>query len=51
MHNPNAKFPLPGSAFSDVTQISRVGRELLVDFVGRKIDNQCSVVVPVPEKQ
>ena len=48
MHNPNAKFPLPASAFSDVTQISQVGKELLVDFVGRKIYNQCSVVTPGP---
>jgi len=51
MPNPNAKFPLPVSAFSDVTQISRVDKELSIDFVGRKIYSQCSVVTPVPEQQ
>ena len=47
MHNPNAKFPLPVSAFSDVTQMCRVGDELLIDFVGRKIYNQFSMPYPV----
>ena len=50
MHNPNAKVPLPVSAFSDVTQMSQVGNELLVDFVGRKIYNQFSIPHPVSDR-
>ena len=40
MHNPNAKFPLPVSAFSGVNQISQIGGQLSIDFVGRQIFNQ-----------
>ena len=44
MHNPNATFPLPASAFSSLTQIGQVGDDLSIDFVGRKIYNQRSVI-------
>ena len=40
MHNPNAKNPLPVSAFSGVNQISQVGDHLSIDLVGRQIFNQ-----------
>ena len=42
LHNPNAKFPLPVSLFSGVTQIIQVGDDLMIDLVGRQIYNQCS---------
>ena len=50
MHNPNAKFPLPVSAFSGVTQISQVGEDLSIDFFRRTIYNQRSVVHPVSDR-
>ena len=50
MHNPNAKFPLPTSTFSGVTQIRRAGTELSFDFVGRKIYDQLSVPHPVSDR-
>ena len=50
MHNPNAKFPLAASAFSGVTQIHRVGTDLSIDFVGRKIYDQISAPHPVSDR-
>ena len=50
MHNPNATFPLPASAFSGVTQMRQVGDDLSIDFVGRKIFNQRSMTHPVAER-
>lgn len=50
MHNPNAKLPLPASAFSGITQISQVGNDLSIDFVGRTIYNQLSRVHPVSDR-
>ncbi len=51
MHNPNAKFPLPVSAFSGVTQMSQVGNALSIDLVGRQIYNQRSMPHPVWTEQ
>lgn len=50
MHNPNAKHPLPQSAFSNATQIRRVGTGLSIDFVGRKIYDQISMPHPVSDR-
>ena len=50
MHNPNARFPLPASAFSGITQMRQVGDELLIDFVGRTIYNQRSVTHRVSDR-
>ncbi len=50
MHNPNAKFPLPASAFSGITQMRQVGDELSVDFVGRTIYNQRTMTHRVSDR-
>lgn len=50
MHNPNAKFPLPASAFTGVTQIRRVGSQPSIDFEGRKIYSQMSCCHPVSDR-
>lgn len=50
IHNPNAKFPLPASALTGVTQMRRVGSSLSVDFVGRRIYSQMSWFHPVSDR-
>lgn len=51
MHNPSAKFPLPAYAFPGVTQIRRVGTDLSIHLVGRKIYNQISLPHPASERE
>ena len=50
MHNPNARFPLPASAFSGITQMRQVDDHLSIDFVGRTIYNQRSVTHRVSDR-
>ena len=50
MHNPNATFPLPASAFSGITQMRQAGNELSIDFVGRTIYNQRSMTHRVSDR-
>ncbi|MDE0131018.1 MAG: hypothetical protein OXM62_06060 [bacterium] len=51
MHNPNAKNPLPGSAFTGVTQINQVNDQLSIDPVGRQIFQQRSILTRCPTGQ
>lgn len=50
IHNPNAKFPLPESGLAGVTQIRRVGSDLSIEFVGRRIYSQMSFFHPVSDR-
>ncbi|WP_419915907.1 hypothetical protein [Candidatus Poriferisodalis sp.] len=50
IHNPSAKFPLPESGLAGVTQIRRVGSDLSINSVGRRIYSQMSFFHPVSDR-